>query len=296
MIKPIGLLIIVMWSCISVFGQNTSKHEDQLYIEFLEEFLNNGVVSSESSELFFQRSFAYWGKNIPDYVLNPEKYEKIMSLFHQCQEKFTESPPIMIDRFEKDIENYRRFDNRNTLAENPILFVGSSSIVYWETAIAFPEFPIINRGFGGASLPEIVFYYEDIIKKHSPSIMVLYCDIDIERGKSPEIAIEAFRELISMVSNDFPSAQILILSMKPTLIDELLGKEVRNNKKIANNGLKEYCDGAVNLHFVDLTKSMFKSDGTLRADIFLSDGMHLNELGYSLWNPVISNKLEEITN
>jgi hypothetical protein len=37
---------------------------------------------------------------------------------------------IKIDRYEEAIENFRRFDSRNSLAKNPVLFVGSSSIVF----------------------------------------------------------------------------------------------------------------------------------------------------------------------
>jgi len=80
---------------------------------------------------------------------------------------------MKIDRYEEAIENFRRFDGRNSLAKNPILFVGSSSIVFWETSQPFPENPIINRGFGGASLPEIIHYCGDVIKKHAPSILVV---------------------------------------------------------------------------------------------------------------------------
>lgn len=69
---------------------------------------------------------------------------------------------------------------RNTLAKDPILFVGSSSMVFWETENSFPEYPIINRGFGGASLPEVMHYYDDVIKKHNPSMILLYCDIHVE--------------------------------------------------------------------------------------------------------------------
>ena len=80
---------------------------------------------------------------------------------------------IKIVRYEEAIENVRRFDSRNSLAKNPILFVGSSSIVFWETSQPFPEFPIINRGFGGASFPEIIHYCGDVIKKHAPSKLVI---------------------------------------------------------------------------------------------------------------------------
>ena len=52
---------------------------------------------------------------------------------------------IDVDRFKPQIENFKRFDARNSVPQNGVLFVGSSSIVLWETAAAFPSYPIINR-------------------------------------------------------------------------------------------------------------------------------------------------------
>jgi len=200
-----------------------------------------------------------------------------------------------IDRFEGEIENFRRFDNRNSFPINPVLFIGSSSIVYWETSISFPEFPIINRGFGGASLPEIIHYYDDIIKKYSPSVLVIYCDTDVEKGKSPVVAVNDFMELVNRVRKDFPETEIIIISMKLTLIDYFLGKDVRANKIIANKKLSEYCSDKKNLHFIDIVIPMLNPDGSLRSDIFLKDRMHLNHSGYKLWDSTLREKIESLT-
>lgn len=70
---------------------------------------------------------------------------------------------------------------------------------------------------------------------------------------------------------------------------------MRKNKTITNKQLTEYCNCERNLHFVDITTPMLKPDGSLRTDIFLSDGMHLNPSGYALWNPLIREKLANLT-
>jgi hypothetical protein len=137
----------------------------QEFISFLENILEHEAVNPENTTMFFQRSWAYWAEHKLDYNLDPEKYAKALSLLHQNQQKFKRNNTIKIDRFENTIEGFRRFDKRNTRAKDPVLFVGSSSIVFWETSLSFPDLPIINRGFGGASLPEIIHYYDDVIKK-----------------------------------------------------------------------------------------------------------------------------------
>jgi len=290
------IVVMIFFNSISLFAQeNLIEDSTQQFINYLENTLEDDVVNAQTTEIFYQRSWAYWGSHLKDYIQNPEKYDRVLSLFHQSQQKFKQESPIDIERYEDEIENFRRFDNRNTLAKNPILFIGSSSIRYWETSKAFPELPIINRGFGGASIPEIIYYYDDIIKKHSPTILIVYSDIDVEQGKSPSSTVDAFKELVNKVKTDFPQTQILILSMKATFIDELLGKDVRKNKMITNDKLNEYCNDEQNLHFVDITYTMLNSDGSLRSDIFLSDGMHMNPLGYTLWNPVIRKEINSLS-
>lgn len=291
-----SILLLILCISTSIYAQEKKVVDnDQQFIEFLENSLKNDLENDKNATTFNQRSNAYWNEHMYDYNLHADKYNTALSLFYKNQKKYKQNHSIKMDRYKDAIANFCRFDKRNTLAKNPILFIGSSSIVHWETSLAFPDFPIINRGFGGASLPEILHYYDDVIKKHAPSIMVVYCDIDIERGKSPREAVNSFKELVEKVTKDFPKTEIILLSMKPTLIDDFLGKDVHENKLITNTKLSDYCDTENNLHFVDITNSMLKADGHLRSDIFLSDGMHMNALGYTLWNPVLRKEIITLT-
>ena len=251
-------------------------------------------VNAESTSTFYKHSFEFWIPHAVDYNANPEKYREIISLYHQNQAKYPRDGTINLDRYADTIEQYRRFDKRNLLPSDPVLFVGSSSIVYWETSVSFPGYPVINRGFGGASLPEVIHFYDDVIKKHAPSVVVVYCDIDVENGKSPEFSVQAFKQLVNRISEDFPTTNIVFLSMKPTLIDDVLGKQVRENKIMTNNLLADYSDSKDNLHYVDVSRVMFADDTGLKDEIFLDDGMHLNALGYELWNPIVKAKIDQI--
>lgn len=286
------ILIPFLLASISVNAQERIITDDnQKFIEFMENMLEKAVANAETTQMFYQRTRDFWREHMLDYNQHPEKYRKALSLYYQNQQKYKRNDSIKIDRFENQIESFRRFDRRNTLPKDPVLFIGSSSIVYWETAISFPDLPVINRGFGGASIPEINHYYDDVIKKHSPSIIIVYSDIDIERGKSPDFAVNAYKELINKLRKDLPQTQILLLSMKSALVDDFLGKDVRRNKIEANRMLREYCDEESHLHYVDITHVMLKSDGSVRTDIFLPDGMHLNHLGYELWDPIVRSKV-----
>jgi lysophospholipase L1-like esterase len=273
-------------------------HNDNIELEQFENFLTQSLTSKKTNKAqidkFYQHTWSFWMAQKEDYNLHPEKYDKIMPLFHKNQQMRQQNNKIEINRYDADIEKFIQLDQRNSFAEDAILFVGSSSIRYWETANAFPKLPIINRGFGGASLPEIVYYYDDVIKKHKPSMLVVYCDIDVEAGKSPTFAVNAFKKLINKVEQDFPTMPVLLLSMKPTLIDDVLGENVRNNKILTNKMLDSYAKSKENIHFVDITSDMLTQDDKLKTEIFLEDGMHLNTLGYKIWNPILQAEFNRI--
>lgn len=293
------ILIMILCANLSTYAQKASTIDDKQFVEYLTNSLENAVINNENRNAVFKTSRNYWkGKKI-DYNLHPEKYEKAMSLYHENQEKFKELKNVpnkkRNKRIEDAVKNFQNLDDRNTFSKNSILFVGSSSIAGWKTSISFPEFDIINRGIGGMNMHEIIYYYDILIKKHAPSVVAIYCDIDIEQGKSPEESVNTFKELTRKIKADFPKTVILLLSMKPVMVDDFIGKDIRKNKMITNDQLLKFSNDENNIEFVDLASPMLNAEGKLKTEIFIEDGMHLNKLGYAIWNPIIRNVLLEIT-
>src|SRR5699024_10370064 len=102
-------------------------------------------------------------------------------LLSQAQSAVEDPDP---HRFATEIEAFNRLDSKNSTPQHAIQFVGSSRIRMWQTHQAFPDFPVINRGFGGAQISDIIYYYEDVIAPYKPEVMVFYCgDNDIAAGK-----------------------------------------------------------------------------------------------------------------
>ena len=247
-----------------------------------------------STNAFYQRSWGFWMAHLDSYHANPGAYQPVLQKYYQLKDNYQLKNTFNPQIFEDVIESYRRFDRRNTLPSNPFLFVGSSSIVYWETARAFTALPVVNRGFGGASMKHLLHHYDDVIKPHNPKALVLYCDIDIETGESPKVVIDLYKTLIAKVEQDFPKAHIVLLSMKPTLVDHLLGPHILRNKNTANTRLKALSEEQDNRHFINVGDSLLQSNGRVNAEYFLPDGMHLNERGYQQWNPLVIRVLEQL--
>src|SRR4051795_2499220 len=78
--------------------------------------------------------------------------------------------------FWDDIQAFKKQDSIQMPPQHAILFVGSSSFTKWtDVQNYFPDYQIINRGFGGSSLPDIIRYVDDIIFPYYPKEIVIYC-------------------------------------------------------------------------------------------------------------------------
>ena len=78
--------------------------------------------------------------------------------------------------FADEIANFKKKDTASFPPANAILFVGSSSFRKWvDIATYFPNYTIINRGFGGSALPDVIRYEQDIIFPYHPKQIVIYC-------------------------------------------------------------------------------------------------------------------------
>ena len=67
--------------------------------------------------------------------------------------------------FQKEILEFKKQDSISFPPSHAILFVGSSSFTKWKDVSAyFPNHVIINRGFGGSTLLDVIHYKKDVIR------------------------------------------------------------------------------------------------------------------------------------
>ncbi len=190
---------------------------------------------------------------------------------------------VVTGRFLKEIKRFAEWDAKNAVPANAILFVGSSSIRFWETAAAFPGVPVINRGFGGSEISDVIFHYDRVIKPYAPAKIFLYGgDNDIAFGKNAAQVFADYRQLIDRVQRDFPAAQLIFLSIKPSRARQDKWPEMQK----ANGLIQEFAAANDRLGYVDLATPLFNEQGELR-DVFVKDGLHLNALGYTLWTATL---------
>jgi lysophospholipase L1-like esterase len=188
-------------------------------------------------------------------------------------------------RFEQDIRAFEAWDRQNSFPPNAVLFVGSSSIRMWQTAESFPGVPLINRGFGGSHISDVNYFAERIVVKYKPRLIVFYAgDNDIESGKSPQQVFDDFLTFAGLVHEHLPQTQIIYLPIKPSLARWTKWPRMQE----ANDHVKRVSLTNSRIIYVDTATIMLSNDGQPRSDLFLDDGLHLNDTGYQLWTKVLS--------
>ena len=189
--------------------------------------------------------------------------------------------------FISDIQNFKKQDSINPPPQHAILFVGSSSFTKWtDVQNYFPSYPIINRGFGGSSLPDVIRYADDIIFPYHPKQVVIYCgdnDLAFSDSVTSSMVFDRFRKLFMLIREKMPGENIVFVSIKPSPSRARLMSKVEE----ANNMIKQFLSAGKNASFVDVYHLMLDKDGKPIDDIFLQDKLHMNAKGYAIWQKAI---------
>lgn len=188
------------------------------------------------------------------------------------------------NRFKEAVEYFSRYDSKNSFPVDAVLFVGSSSIRFWETAKYFPGYPVINRGFGGSHISDIIHFIEPLVIKYKPRVIVFYAgDNDIAAGKNAGQAFNDYKEYVQLVREQLPKSKIIYLPIKPSLARWSFWKEMEK----ANSLIKEYSEMDEFLYYVDTATPMFGNESLPDSSFFVDDGLHLNANGYDLWTEIL---------
>lgn len=212
-------------------------------------------------------------------------------LFSCSSELITQKQILDHEPFSNEIEYFIKWDKKNSYPENAILFVGSSSIRMWNTAMSFPKLQVINRGFGGSKISDVNHYYQQIVMKYKPSKIVFYAgDNDIASGKTADQILKDFQLFAEKVKRDLAKTEIFYLPIKPSLSRWQLWSKMAS----ANEKIKQFIKNESNLFYIETTSAMLDETLEPNSDLLCKDGLHLNERGYQIWSkillPFIENK------
>jgi lysophospholipase L1-like esterase len=192
--------------------------------------------------------------------------------------------------FHDEIRQFQRQDSIKFPPRNAVLFVGSSSFRLWnDIEASFPRHTIINRGFGGSTLQDVLHYTEQIIFPYFPKQVVIYCgENDVAAGASPHEVLRRFDQLFSSLRKKFTDVPVVFVSIKPSPSRAHLQSQMKQANQLIHTYLKDH----KNTVFVDVYSAMLDKNGQPREELFVNDRLHMNAQGYAIWRKAITPHLK----
>jgi len=201
--------------------------------------------------------------------------------------------PANAQSFAAEIAAFKKQDSIAAPAKKQILFVGSSSFTKWkDVQNYFPAYPILNRGFGGSSLPDVIRYEKDIIFPYQPKQIVIYCgenDVASSDTITGAIVLERFKQLYTDIRAQFPKTSIVFISLKPCPSRW----KMKDRMIEANTLIKKFLKKKKHASFVNVWNAMLDANGNPIADIFIEDQLHMNAKGYAIWQQILESHLKK---
>ena len=195
-------------------------------------------------------------------------------------------PALDPTRFEADIRAFEAADRASPPPLGGVVFVGSSSIKNWtDVATDFPGVPVLNRGFGGSTLADVVYYANRIVLPYHPRLVVLYAgDNDMVEGRTPEQVLGDYRAFVARLRSVWPAARVGFVSIKPSPSRRMYIDRVREtNQLIRSETARDTLQA-----YIDVFTPMLDATGQPRPELFLADSLHMTRAGYVLWRAILA--------
>lgn len=169
------------------------------------------------------------------------------------------------------------------------LFVGGSSIAGWTDLAHDFAFPVVRRGFGGATIDNVNYWFDRVVARTSPARIVFYAgENDIAAGRSPEAVLAEFKTFLDHKDQALGATPVWFVSIKPSpeRWDQFAAQTA------ANRLVAQLAQQRTDLAYVEIVPPMLQ-DGQPRAQLFKADRLHMNHAGYALWAEAIGKALAQ---
>lgn len=215
------------------------------------------------------------------------KFGKILSCIFLLLVLAVATPSLHAQPFAQEIAEFKKHDSLHFPASKQILLIGSSSFTKWkDVQDYFPSYPVLNRGFGGSTLPDVIRYADDIIFPYQPKQILVYCgenDMASSDTVTAQVVLARFKELFFLIRKKLPKVPIVFISMKPSPSRHLIQGKIREGNTLIAAFIKKQKRAG----FIDVYKEMVDDEGKPMADLFIEDNLHMNKKGYAIWQKLI---------
>ena len=197
---------------------------------------------------------------------------------------------VDVHRFQDQIDQLLQYP----VERGKVLFYGSSFFHQWgyerarNQCAQIAGMDILNHGFGGATVEELLYHYHRLVLPYQPSAVVFRIGHNDVWLHSAQDAMLLTKHLLGWVKQDFPGIPLILLKTfdHPSALEENLVKLHRYNE------LLDVLAGEDPLvTTVDLNPFFRKEKAE---EIFREDGLHLTDVGYEKMAFFLAPKLRSI--
>ena len=195
-------------------------------------------------------------------------------------------------RWEETIRKFEAEDAARAPAKGGVLLVGGSNARRWtDVGTYFPGHAVLNRGFGGAQLADVLHFADRIVLPYAPRVIVLNAGgNDLNGGRTLDQVAETAAALAAKVRAALPATKILQVGVPPVLRAAGTADGLAAIRAV-NARLAETARAAGNVEFIDLVPAFLGADGQPRRELFVEDGTHFSAAGYAVVAGLLRGKL-----
>ncbi len=183
---------------------------------------------------------------------------------------------------------------------SPLVFLGDSITQGWQLvgqpvwSQYFAPFNALDAGIVGDTTENVLWRIEHgEFNGLSPKVLVLMVGVNnFAAGDSPQEVAEGVATDVEALRQQLPNTKIMVLSILPAVLTtpplNLLAPILATNNLLAGIG-----DDA-HVFYVNLWPFFTNPDGSSRSELHVSDGLHLNQAGYTLLAQAIAPELDQL--
>jgi hypothetical protein len=184
------------------------------------------------------------------------------------------------DAWLHEIQAYTDADRQATLPKNPVVVLGGRRVKLWEGLddMLAPQ-PVLMRGFGDATIEDVVHHYERLAAFYSPSAVIFLpggSEFHIRDSKSETDFMQALRELAALDAEHGKDRPLVLFAPIKTPLRPGDHEKIQN----ISDRMAEWAAGDARIKVIDANPLLASADGGPNAAFFRPDGSSLNDAGY----------------
>ena len=186
-----------------------------------------------------------------------------------------------------------KFALQTVPAPGGVLLVGSSNFRKWTNAVTdLAPLPVTNRAFGGSQTSHQLMFFDQVVPPCRPGLVVWYCGSNDIKGKKDAASILGrTEEWISRVKQMDSATAVLLVSV-------IRAPQKHRDGQVAvvdavNRGYEEIARSKEGVFYVDVNPALQSPTGESRAELYISDGLHLNGEGYHQMTTLLKPAIEK---